>query len=125
MSTPHSAHPNPHFLSLTRRALLQSAGMGVGSLALRSLLAEEPSLPGTADLPSSARAALASKSGNPSARAKSIIFLHMVGAPSQLDLFDYKPTLQEYDGQPVPKHLIEGQRFAFLRGHPELLGTKF
>jgi len=49
----------------------------------------------------------------------------MVGAPSQLDLFDYKPTLQEFDGQPVPKHLIEGQRFAFLRGHPELLGTKF
>ena len=58
-------------------------------------------------------------------RAKNVIFLHMVGAPSQLDLFDYKPTLQKYDGQPCPKELLEGKRFAFLRGHPSLLGTKF
>jgi hypothetical protein len=109
---------NPQ-LALTRRALLQSAGMGLGSLALGSLLAED--LRGEiapAD-------ALAPKSGHLPARAKSIIMLHMVGAPSQLDLFDYKPTLQEYNGKPCPKHLLEGQRFAFLRGHPSLLGTKF
>jgi hypothetical protein len=48
----------------------------------------------------------------------------MVGAPSQLDLFDYKPALQRHDGRPVPRELIEGQRFAFLRGHPNLLGTR-
>jgi hypothetical protein len=40
-------------------------------------------------------------------------------------LFDYKPALQRHDGQPVPRHLIEGERFAFLRGHPNLLGTRF
>jgi hypothetical protein len=49
----------------------------------------------------------------------------MAGAPSQLDLFDYKPTLQKFDGEKCPQHLLEGKRFAFLRGHPSLLGTKF
>jgi hypothetical protein len=114
-------------LALTRRALLQSAGMGLGSLALGSLLAEESRGENApADAPVDAPVdALAPKSGHLKARAKSIIMLHMVGAPSQLDLFDYKPTLQEYDGKPCPQHLLEGQRFAFLRGHPSLLGTKF
>jgi hypothetical protein len=117
-STPNSVLCNPH-LFLTRRALLQSAGMGIGSLAIRSLLAEEPQR----DVVGSDR--LSAKASRAPAKAKSIIFLHMVGAPSQLDLFDYKPTLQQYDDQLCPKHLIEGQRFAFLRGHPSLLGTKF
>lgn len=116
---------NPHAvlhhsqLSFTRRALLQSAGMGIGSLALGSLLAEEP----RSELPVSESLPL--KSPRIPARAKNVIFMHMVGAPSQLDLFDYKPTLQKYDGQPCPQELLEGQRFAFLRGHPSLLGTKF
>ena len=47
----------------------------------------------------------------------------MAGAPSQLDLFDYKPKLQEFDGQPVPEDLIKGERFAFIRGTPKLLGS--
>jgi hypothetical protein len=106
-------------LSLTRRMLLQSAGMGIGGLALNALLAEEPRGEFLANDP------LSLKSPRIPARAKNIIFMHMVGAPSQLDLFDYKPTLQQYDGQPCPKHLLEGQRFAFLRGHPSLMGTKF
>lgn len=110
-------HNSP--LNLTRRMLLQSAGMGIGSLALGSLLAEEP----RSEL--AVNDSLSLKSPRIPARAKNVIFMHMVGAPSQLDLFDYKPTLQQYDGQPCPKHLLEGQRFAFLRGHPSLLGTKF
>jgi hypothetical protein len=93
--------------------------MGLGSLALGwllgqeshgELLAADPQAPRPPQFP---------------ARAKSVIFLHMVGAPSQLELFDHKPTLAKYDGQPCPKHLIEGQRFAFLRGHPSLLGPRF
>src|SRR6478735_1100181 len=111
---PHNSH-----LNLTRRMLLQSAGMGIGSLALGSLLAEEP----RSDV--AANDSLLPRSPRIPARAKNVIFMHMVGAPSQLDLFDYKPTLQKYDGQPCPKELLEGQRFAFLRGHPSLLGTKF
>jgi Protein of unknown function (DUF1501) len=103
--------------TITRRALLQRLGAGIGSIALASLLerdlAAQPANPLAARPPHFAR------------RAKNVIHLHMVGAPSHLDLFDYKPTLQRHDGQPVPRHLIEGQRFAFLRGHPNLLGTRF
>jgi hypothetical protein len=49
----------------------------------------------------------------------------MVGAPSHLDLFDHKPALVQHDGQLCPKEFIEGKRFAFIRGHPKLLGTRF
>ena len=49
----------------------------------------------------------------------------MVGAPSHLDLFDYKRQLQQLNGQLCPPSLLEGARFAFLRGHPRLLGTRY
>jgi hypothetical protein len=114
-----SAIRNPQ-LEITRRTILQGTSMGLGSLALGWLLGEDAR--GAA---ADATDALAPKPVHLKPRAKSVIFLHMVGAPSQLDLFDYKPTLQEFDGQPCPKHLLEGKRFAFLRGHPSLLGTKF
>jgi hypothetical protein len=104
---------------LHRRALFQRGGMGLGSLALGWLLGQES----RADLvPADPQAP---RPPHFPARAKSVIFLHMVGAPSQLELYDHKPTLAKYDGQPCPKHLIEGQRFAFLRGHPSLLGPRF
>jgi len=106
--------PEEHRRTLTRRELLQRLGGGIGATALTSLL--NPEL--FADPPAAPRPHFA-------ARARSVICLHMVGAPSHLDLFDYKPALQRHDGQPVPAHLIEGQRFAFLRGHPRLLGTRF
>jgi hypothetical protein len=114
-----SAIRNPQ-LEITRRTILQGTSMGLGSLALGWLLGEDAR--GAA---ADSTDALAPKPVHLAPRAKSVIFLHMVGAPSQLDLFDYKPTLQEFDGQPCPKHLLEGKRFAFLRGHPSLLGTKF
>ena len=47
----------------------------------------------------------------------------MAGGPSQLDLFDHKPALNQYDGQPVPEELIKGERFAFIKGVPKLLGS--
>src|SRR5690349_6132199 len=56
-------------------------------------------------------------------KAKNIIFLFMAGAPSQLDLFDFKPTLNRLDGQPCPEELIKGERFAFIKGVPKLLGS--
>lgn len=60
-------------------------------------------------------------------RAKRVIFLHMSGAPSQLELFDFKPVLQKYDGKACPDSLLEGKRFAFLQGVPSMMGpqTKF
>ncbi len=58
------------------------------------------------------------------AKAKRVIYLFMAGAPSQLDLFDDKPKLRELSGQKPPPSLMEGKRFAFLKGNETLLGTK-
>ena len=95
--------------SLARRAFLRHTSAGIGSVALASLLAE------TAQ----------SQLLHHAPRAKRVIFLHMVGAPSHLDLFDYKRQLQQLNGQLCPPSLLEGARFAFLRGHPRLLGTRY
>jgi hypothetical protein len=95
--------------SLARRAFLRHTSAGIGSVALASLLAETAQSQLLHHVP----------------RAKRVIFLHMVGAPSHLDLFDYKRQLQQLDGQLCPPSLLEGARFAFLRGHPRLLGTRY
>ena len=100
----------------TRRHFFQQAGFGIGSLALcslvnRDLFAEGPANPMVPRAPHFAP------------KAKRIIFLFMAGAPSQLDLFDYKPALNKYDGQPVPQDVIKGERFAFIKGTPKLLGS--
>ncbi|MBT4864892.1 MAG: DUF1501 domain-containing protein [Planctomycetaceae bacterium] len=97
---------------ITRRELLQRVGTGVGSIALASLLADE--------LPA------AQKQQQPHfpPRVKNVIFLHMVGAPSQLDLFENKPALMENDGKECPKQYLEGAKFAFIRGTPKLLGSR-
>ena len=113
-------HPlEEHAKLLTRRALFQSTSMGLGGIALASLLSDD----GWGDQ----RPVALTSPPRPhfAPRAKNVIFLHMVGAPSHLDLFEYKPQLQQYDGQPCPDEYLEGQRFAFLRGHPKLLGTQF
>ncbi|EAZ80165.1 DUF1501 domain-containing protein [Algoriphagus machipongonensis] len=57
-------------------------------------------------------------------KAKSIIYLHMAGAPSQLELFDFKPELAKYHNKPCPESLLEGRTFAFIRGVPNLLGPQ-
>lgn len=58
------------------------------------------------------------------AKARSVIYLHMAGAPSQLELFDYKPALAKLDGQDCPPSLLEGKKFAFIRGVPKMLGPQ-
>jgi uncharacterized protein (DUF1501 family) len=59
------------------------------------------------------------------ARAKRVIFLFMAGAPSQLDLFDYKPRLKELEGKPIPPSIIQGQRYAFIQPDAAVLGPRF
>ncbi len=93
----------------TRRHLLGGTGIGLGALALRDLMS-----------PAGAQAA-----STPRRRAKHVIYLHMAGAPSQLDLFDFKPKLQKLTGKPCPKEFYEGKRFAFIKGVPQMLGTPF
>src|SRR5436853_5011996 len=57
--------------------------------------------------------------------AKRVIYLHMAGAPSQLELFEYKPQLAKFDGQDCPASFLAGKRFAFLTGIPKLLGSQY
>jgi hypothetical protein len=71
---------------------------------------------------------LSPRPGHFPARAKSVIYLFMAGGPSQLELFDHKPKLHEYNNQPVPESFIKGRRFAFMdlftRQVPRLLATR-
>jgi hypothetical protein len=112
--------PEHRMRLLSRRALLQGASFGLGSLALGSLAG-----PLAAGDPAAQAAAnpLAPRPAHFPGKAKSVIYLCMAGAPSQLDLFDYKPKLQELNGKPVPDSYIKGERFAFIKGTPNLLGT--
>ena len=105
----------PAFLDVSRRQFFRQSGLGLGSMALGSMLAR--------DLP--AAAALAGPQSHFAPKAKHIIYLHMIGAPSQLDLFDYKPLLQKMDGQTCPAELTQGKRFAFIGGEMKLAGTEF
>ena len=58
-------------------------------------------------------------------KAKRVIFLNMEGAPSQHELFDYKPALKKYHGTACPQEYLEGKRFAFISGVPKLLGPQY
>jgi hypothetical protein len=106
-------------LRITRRHFFQECGVGLGAIALASLFQDEGACAG--NLQSSNP--LAPKPPQFPARAKRVIFLHMAGGPSQLDLFDPKPKLQELNGQVTPKSLTEGKRFAFLKPDARLLGS--
>jgi Protein of unknown function (DUF1501) len=100
---------------LRRRQFLSNCRSGLGALALESLYSRtaNASDKGVGSIPSIAP------------QARSVIFFHMTGAPSQLDLFDDKPVLRKYDRQLAPAELYEGKRFSFLRGHPKLLGSPY
>lgn len=112
----------------TRRHFLMDCVSKVGGLAIAPLLFGcEPGIS-----PKSQVLNLSDRDLNPLAplpppfapKAKSIIYLHMAGAPSQLELFDYKPELLKYDGKPCPESLLEGRQFAFIRGVPNILGPQ-
>ena len=108
--------------SVNRRRFLANAGMGLGTTALASLVLG-PKL-ASAAAPSAA-------SGAPSdiptgchfaPKAKRVIFLFMAGAPSQIDLFDYKPELVKQFNQPLPPSVSQGQRVtAMTRGKEQLI----
>ena len=110
----------------TRRHFFQDCGVGVGKIALASLLAG-----GMGALQSKKVLALGASgdgvTGQPNIlpRAKRVIYMFMAGAPSQLDLFDYKPRLAELEGQPIPPSVIAGQRYAFIQPDAAILGPQF
>ncbi|WP_013631069.1 DUF1501 domain-containing protein [Rubinisphaera brasiliensis] len=103
-----------HLQNQTRRHFLQGAGVGLGSIALSSLLEAGLKTPANP---------LAEKKSHFPGKAKRVIYLHMTGSPPNLDLFDYKPMLNERHGEDCPQSFLEGKRFAFTSGTPTLLGT--
>lgn len=101
----------------TRRQMFQTTGCGLGSAALASLLNSDTASAAKPNNP------LAPKSSHRPGKAKSVIYIHLVGAPSHLDLYDHKPVLQKRNGELCPESLFEGQQFAFIRSRPKMLGT--
>ena len=113
--------PHDHLCQMTRRHFFSRCGMGLGGIALASMLSRQKMF-GAA----SAAGPMPGHIIHHAPRAKNVIFLFMAGGPSQLELFDYKPKLVELNGQPVPQSLIEGKRFAFMDSShgTKLLGTR-
>ena len=107
-----TAAPDPDFAApLSRREFFQRSAMGIGGIALGSLLGSET------------RAATAAP--HFPAKAKHVIFLHMTGGPSHVDLFDPKPALNKFDGQPAPAELVKGIEFGFITGKESLMGSPY
>lgn len=108
----------------TRRHFFHDCGVGVGKIALASLLSNELA---------QQKCAAETDSSNPTApkpthfaaKAKRVIYLFMAGAPSQLELFDHKPKLAELEGKPIPPSVIKGQRYAFIQPDAAVLGPRF
>jgi len=100
---------------ITRRHFFQDCSLGIGALALGSLMSGSASAAGAVPA-----------GGHFPAKAKNVIYLFMAGGPSQLELWDYKPKLVELNGQPIPPSYIEGKRFAFMGSSHgvKLLGTR-
>ena len=107
---------------ITRRHFFKECGVGLGSMALASLLAD--SLRASA-AQAKVTSPLAPKSPHFAPRAKRVIYLFQAGAPSQLELFDYKPGLVKYNGQPVPPDLVKGINYAFIRPDAGLYASEF
>ncbi len=105
-------------LRVSRRWFMEQCGVGLGALSLNHLLAQ---------------AGYAQQVGNPLSpkkphfepRVKNVIFLFMAGAPSHLELFDYKPQLAKFDGTLPPPELLKGYRAAFINPTSKLLAPKF
>lgn len=107
--------------AISRRWFMEECGVGLGTLALRSMFSGESA---SADTMKPVDP-LTSKNPHFPAKAKNIIYLFMAGAPSHLELFDNKPQLTKFDGQLPPAELLKGYRAAFINPNSKLLGPKF
>jgi hypothetical protein len=107
----------------SRRWFLKECGLGLGKIAAASLLTN--SLIPTFAAQNSPADPLTPRKPHFTPKAKRVIHLFMAGAPSQLDLFDYKPELAKLEGKPLPPSIIGGQRYAFIRPDAAVLGPRF
>ncbi|MFT4639144.1 MAG: hypothetical protein ACI8T1_002468 [Verrucomicrobiales bacterium] len=111
-------HQNAILEATTRRHFLRDCTTGLGGIWLGAQSASAAINHGAAE-------PLSSLPAPHEGKVKRVIHLHMVGAPSQLELFDYKPELVRYDGKDCPQEFLEGKRFAFIRGVPQMLGPQY
>ncbi|MFT5465533.1 MAG: hypothetical protein ACI8UO_000628 [Verrucomicrobiales bacterium] len=106
-------------LARTRRHFFKDCGVGVGGMALASLLAQDQASAAN-DLDP-----LTPKKGHFEGKAKNVIFMFQAGGPSQLELFDHKPKLREMDQQPAPDSFFPKEKsFAFIKKGAKLLGPR-
>jgi hypothetical protein len=108
---------------ISRRHFLSESAVGLGTVAF-GLLAGCSDAKRTPPIVTAPADPMLPRSPHFPGRAKRVIYLHMAGAPSQLELFDYKPELQKLHNQLCPPSLLEGKRFAFIRGVPKMLGPQ-
>ena len=104
-------------LQQTRRYFLRQFSTGLGALWLAT----------TASAVSTRDSAHPLRPTQPhfQPRVRRVIYLHMAGSPSQLELFDYKPALAKLNGKDCPRSFLEGKQFAFIQGVPQLLGPVY
>jgi uncharacterized protein DUF1501 len=107
---------------VTRRWFFRQCGVGLGSIALASLLGTDKAAGAIA---AAGVDPLAPRQPHFKPKARRVIYLFMGGAPSQLDLFDYKPALAKYNGKAIPTEVVMGQKYAFIKPDAELYATEF
>jgi hypothetical protein len=105
---------------LARRWFLKECGVGLGAAALAELIG-----PASVQAATAPTGPLAPRPSHFAAKAKSVIYLFMAGAPSHLELFDNKPELAKWDGKLPPAELLKGYRAAFINPNSKLLGPRF
>ena len=111
--------PESWSASVTRRRFLRGSALGLGSIALASLTAEDACQAGVA-----ATSPFEVRAPHFPPRAKRVIFLYMLGGPSQLDLFEPKSELSRRDGQQIPESFLKGTKFAQIQEkQPKLMGS--
>ena len=107
---------------VTRRYFFEQCRIGLGTVALASLVGGKRAGAAAAPLPGDP---MAPRQPMIPPRTKNVIYLFMAGGPSQLELFENKPLLTKYNGKKPPEHFMKGRRFAFLKGNETLLGQKY
>jgi hypothetical protein len=137
-TNPESGSASPKEINLallqaqTRRHFLRSMGGGLGTVVLGTLASKiVPSAKAAGaetaalDFSRDTRTPLSPLPPQFAAKVRRVIYLHMAGAPSQLELFEHKPVLKRFDGQDCPESFLAGKRFAFISGIPKLLGSQY
>ncbi len=116
-----------HLQSVTRRHFLGKGCTGVGAIALASLMQGQAQGAGGAagSVQIDPVRPLRVRQPHFAPKAKNIIYMHMAGSPPQQELLDFKPKLVEMNGQLCPREFMDSVRFAFIKGHPSLLGTPY